>query len=269
MTAQPTARAPDRRQLHLRILGSPFTISCPDQAVCDVLGRWWSSFAATPDPDAQVLRLPPATDPEQLAAAISSLLAVVNAQALDSARLFATHAGVIAHGTATIAFPAASGVGKSTLTAACLREGAGYVSDEALCLDWATGAVTAYPRPIGLLPWSRRALSVSPTWTPAEAETYVSAEDLGSAPVDPPPPLRHIVLLTGRGRGRPRLEPVSRQDAAAALLTRSFNHWRNPARSFAMVHDVVATASTWQLRSGAPGPTAALLLERLGASRAT
>lgn len=257
---------PADEQLHLRVLDTPMSIDCPDDEVRVLLGQWWAAFAAKPDPAARTFKLAPATAPEDLATAVSGLLAEVNAHVLHEARLFATHAGVVAHAGQTIAFPAGSGVGKSTLTAACLLAGAGYVSDEALCLDWTTGQVRAYPRPIGLLPWTRRALSVPPTWNDREAETYVSAKDFGSAAVDSPPALRHIVLLAGRGRGLPRLEPVPRQEAAAALLTRSFNHWRDPARAFAVVHEVVAAASTWQLRSGAPEATARLLLERVGAS---
>ena len=62
------------------------------------------------------------------------LLALLNRTALAQCRSYAVHAGAVARSGAVTAFPAVSGAGKTTLTAACLRSGFDYVSDEALVL---------------------------------------------------------------------------------------------------------------------------------------
>jgi hypothetical protein len=58
------------------------------------------------------------------------------------------HAGCVA-GTGGVILPGESGVGKSTLTAACVEVGMDYLCDEFAALDLATGALVGYPKPIG------------------------------------------------------------------------------------------------------------------------
>lgn len=191
------------------------------------------------------------------ATAVAHVLAAVNAAALARANCLAVHAAVVARQGRAVAFPAASGQGKSTLAAACLLGGWDYVSDEALCLHWATGAVLAYPRPMELSEWSRAATGLPATTGPAEA--FLTAAQLGARVAVGPLELEHLVLLE-RGDGV-ALDPLPRRDGVAALLTRSFNHWRNPGRAFDLAHEVVSRATVWRLRLGDPR-TAATLLRR-------
>ena len=81
------------------------------------------------------------------------LLAVVNRTAVLQCRDFAAHAGVVASDGTAVAFPARSGVGKSTLVGACLQQGWAYVSDEALVVRPSTD-VRPYAKPLSLHTWS-------------------------------------------------------------------------------------------------------------------
>jgi hypothetical protein len=78
------------------------------------------------------------------------LLAGLNLHAIDGFGELAMHAGVVAAGDRVIAFPAESGQGKSTITAACLAAGFDYVSDEALCIEFASGRVIPYLKQVTL-----------------------------------------------------------------------------------------------------------------------
>lgn len=195
---------------------------------------------------------------------VGTLAAEVNALALADAGCLAVHAGAVAVGGSVVAFPAASGAGKTTLTAACLLAGLAYVSDEALCLDWHDGTITAYPRPLALSPWSMAALGLAdPTVPigiadPVAGETLVSPADLGAEIAAVPLRLAHLVLLDEPG-GAPGLRPESRSAGVAELLRRSFTHWHRPERAFELAHEVLADASVWRLSPSTPAHDAAAL----------
>jgi hypothetical protein len=182
--------------------------------------------------------------------AISHLLSRINGAVLTASPYLGIHAGVVAANGRAVAFPAASGVGKSTLVAACLQAGMSYVSDEALCLDWTTGDLVPYPRPIGLSDKSCRLLGLTPD---PVTETALSAAMLGAKHAATPLQLSHLVLLNESNTG---LEPVSRNVGVAELLKRSFNHWHQPERAFELAHDVTREASVWRMGRGTPANAA-------------
>lgn len=130
-----------------------------------------------------------------------------------------------------------------------------YVSDEALCLDWDSGRVLPYPRPLALPPWSATAVGV-----PAgNDDVLVTAEDLGARLAGPPLVVAHVVLLERAEGGAVALDPVGREEAAAELLSRSLTSWRRPDRAFALVQEVLAEAATWRLTLGDPQEVAAAI----------
>jgi hypothetical protein len=192
-------------------------------------------------------------------AALSQLLTRINIAVLGATPLFAVHAGVVAAGGRAIALPAVSGTGKTTLVAACLRAGLTYVSDEALCLQWTDGAIVPYQRPLALSADSCRLLGIP---APASGERLLSVADLGGRNATGPVRLEHVVLLD---QTADRLRPGSRGNGAAALLGRSFNHWRRPERAFELAHELARGASVWHLGRGAPAATAAQLAELISA----
>jgi hypothetical protein len=201
---------------------------------------------------------------------LSRFAVAVNAAALDRAPDFAVHCGVVASGETAIAIPGTSGMGKSTLTAACLRVGFGYVSDEALCLRAPDGSVVPYPRPVALSPWSTRAVEAPTPGVAAGDELLFTAADLGSTAVAAESTVGHIVLLDRRSGSSPLpheaplLHEASRPAAVTRLLELSFNHYRRPANAVQLAATVVGGAAVWTLEYGDPLEAARLLRSELG-----
>lgn len=205
--------------------------------------------------------------PRSLTHLVDFLLAQLNRGAVDDYTGFAVHAGVVGRGVRAVAFPAASGGGKSTITAACLGAGFDYVSDEALCVDFASGGVVSYPKPLALSPHSLSLLGSPDVALPAEGEhdqVAVLAGDLGGRLSDQSLRLSEIVRLVRRP-GAPELVQAPRQDALGLLLEMSFNHYKWPRESFELVTRLAREARSWVLYYDDPAAAAALLSERLDA----
>ncbi len=119
------------------------------------------------------------------------------------------HAGALQAGDAGVLVPGASGSGKSTLTAGLARAGLGYLSDELVALEVATGRLLPYPKPVTLKPGSFAALP------------DLAQETGGAARPDGAPREWHVPVGAGRALriGEP-CEPafvvVPRYDAMAA-----------------------------------------------------
>lgn len=193
------------------------------------------------------------TSPAQ---AVALLMASINLAVLDRCPHFAVHAAVVARDDRIVAFPADSGEGKSTLAAACLRAGFHYLSDEALVLD-DQGRVVPYPKPVALSEWSRRRLGLEGD---DEESLYASAH-LGSSPHPGERPVSEIVLME-RGHGETTLDPLPRSEAVPALLSRSFNHYKDPARAFRLATVTAGDSKVWRLRYDDPVEAAAALWDR-------
>ena len=95
----------------------------------------------------------PVTVGGRLYAAIR-VLREVNAAAIDSVpRQLVLHAGAVASATGALVLPAGPNYGKSTLTAALVRAGLAYLTDEAAAIT-AEGICRPYPKAIALEPGS-------------------------------------------------------------------------------------------------------------------
>jgi len=190
----------------------------------------------------------------------------LNLGGIDGFTGFATHAGVVSlHGRAT-AFPAASGEGKSSLVAAALLAGFDYVSDEALCVNFASRTVVAYPRLLGLSSWTCEALGVA--WNPldpAAAEATVAPSVLGASPASTPVALAHIVKLRrDPSCEEPKLVAAPRRQGALWLLQHSFNHYKRPQDSFDLVAELAISSNAWYLDYRDLSTAAALVRDHLG-----
>jgi hypothetical protein len=186
--------------------------------------------------DAVGLEVPAGTTAGQLLAELTRI-------AVEHSPRLCIHAGVVSAAGASIVVPGASGLGKSTLTAALVQAGFGYLSDEVLAVPRTGGLPARFARPLALAADSWTALGLDPAGRPAAGdERLVAPEQLGS--LGAPAPVRHI-LLTQRRPGPPELAAVSRGAAVPALLNRSFNHFRDPAGSFHAVVDLVRQAQVW------------------------
>jgi hypothetical protein len=251
----------------LRLLGSHFIATSASPTAIDHIRRLWCPFVLDDGgaDDGEVVALdsgPDVSDSERLAMFAVS----VNATALDRAPDFAVHSAVVADGDTVIAMPGTSGVGKSTLTAACLRVGFSYVSDEALCLREPAGRVVPYPRPVALSAWSARAVVAPTRGVEAGDELLFTATDLGSRVATPELRLGHVVFLDRRPAGGPTIRQAPRPLAVTRLLELSFNHYRRPASAVQLAAAVISEAEVWTLAYSDPLAAARLLWSTLGAA---
>lgn len=100
----------------------------------------------SPDPGFEVPAVPLPISMVPLAFEMGLNLSV----ALKTCRFVTIHAGVVEKGGSAIIMSAASGGGKSTLSAALHGQGYNLFSDEFALMDLETAEVRSYPRPISL-----------------------------------------------------------------------------------------------------------------------
>jgi hypothetical protein len=200
----------------------------------------------------------PGTDPVQVA------LAELTGYAVTHSPKLCVHAGVVAAPGGTIAFPGASGHGKTTMTAALIQVGFGYLSDEVLALDRQTAAITPFPRPLAVDATSWALLGFDPETGPGPGEeSLIPPHRLVHEPgafesedFRPTAPAVSDIVLARRSRNESGLDRVDRGQAVQALLAHSFNHYQDGRSSFQVAVRVVRSARVWRL-SYRDAPTAA------------
>jgi hypothetical protein len=84
--------------------------------------------------------------------AVAWLLWYLNRLAATTPHRVTIHAGAVAGPHGAVVLPGAPGAGKSTMTAALVRAGCGYLSDELAALDLEGRLVHPFPRPLALHP---------------------------------------------------------------------------------------------------------------------
>lgn len=189
---------------------------------------------------------------------LPALVSTINRTAVEESPELAIHAGVVTIGDYTIAFPSASGNGKTTLTAACLLSGFSYISDEALVLD-DSGSVIPYPKPLALSKWSCETLGIA-----AEGEeTLVTAADLGAVVAQGANQVTDVVVAEFGHPGE-ELVPLPKSETVPVLLGLAFNHFKDPARAFRIATDVASSTRVWNLKYSHPLRAALYLRDRLG-----
>ena len=181
---------------------------------------------------------------------------------IDHSPLLCIHAGVVSGPDGLVVIPGQSGLGKTTLVAALVRSGFGYVSDEALAIDRSTGDATAFPRPLSVNAdvWQ---LFANEAGDPPEAghEGLIAATALGRVDAAGG---RVSDILLARRPAAPMLEQTRRGDAVTALLRHSFNHFVDAPASFRAAVAVVRGARVWQACYTDAPDLAAQLAARLG-----
>ena len=190
------------------------------------------------------------------------LLPALNSAAIKSVGAFAVHAGAVARGGDVVAFPGRSGTGKSTITAACLQQGFGYVTDEALIIEPTSEAVVPYPKALWLSPRTRRLLGVTDddlvTIVDEKRKAPVLATALGSRAAVPPLRLTHLVLLKPSD-GPPHLEELDPGVTAHALLLNAFNRYQQPEVWFRLVAELARSVRVWRLKYRDPREAAEMI----------
>lgn len=218
----------------IRLTGEPDTLAAVLAELGEFAGQAGPVLAGQP-----VHELPLASG-----ATTGAVLAELTRLAVTESPLLCVHAGVVAAGHGSLLIPGTSGLGKTTLVAALVRAGFGYLSDEVLAVDRARGVLSAFPRPLALAAESWTLLGLDPASTPDTGqERLIGVHELGS--IGRPAPVREI-LLAERRPGPPELSRLPRGVAVQAILSRSFNHFRDPAGSFHAVLDLIRQATVWR-----------------------
>ena len=243
-------------ELAVRVLGVPIGIRAEQPLSGEVADLFADLPSCRPDTVAVTVQTRDGDRPPDV-------LASVTQAAVARSPLLCVHAGVVSLGDRLVVIPAVSGTGKTTLTAALVRAGFGYVSDEALAVDRLTHAVTAFPRPLALAADVLPLLGLPPAPDP-DVEHLVRASELGS--VDPDPGRVTDLLLVRRDGSGPTLTRSPRSRAVVELLHRSFNHYVDPLGSFHAAVGLARTAHVWSASYADAPDLAAVLAEELRAS---
>lgn len=185
--------------------------------------------------------------------AFAHLLFEANQQAIEqSPGLVRLHAAAVAAGGRVIAFPGPMGAGKSTLAAALVRRGLGYLTDEVVAIDPATTQVRPYAKPVSL---GVAPVSLGPvSWTPPVGSDrflgsagVVPASVLGSSETTPRRLGAIVMPRYVRGAGT----TIDRVDAAEALGQLAAHTFHLDERgTLATLAGLVGEIPTYTLTSG-------------------
>lgn len=167
--------------------------------------------------DGEVLETDPHTD-----YALDYLVWDVNQQVVAaSGRRLLLHCGAVARDEHAVLVAAPSGGGKSTLTAALVRAGYAYGTDELVAVG-RDGDVDPHPKAIGLKQGSWALLDDLLPAPPAglldTSTRYVAPVAVAGAPLTPA-----VVVVRDDGDGAEPLAPISRAEAVVVLAGLAFN----------------------------------------------
>jgi hypothetical protein len=198
--------------------------------------------------------------------AFRHLLWEANQQAIErtSDRVL-VHAAAVARGDSALVLAGPMGAGKSTLAAALVAAGLGYLTDEVVALDPDTGLVHPYPKYLSVGP----ALAHLAPPVPAATRTIVGDQHLvpvAAIRADPlaGPSRPRVVVLPRYERGADVvLEPLAPADALSAVAEHTFHLDRDGPRVLATVAAMVEGSSCWSLVSGDVAGARDALLEVL------
>lgn len=161
------------------------------------------------------------------------------------------HAGVVGWKGRAVLVPGRSFTGKTTLTAALVRAGATYYSDEFAVLD-AAGRVHPYAKPLAVR-------------GPEGRQTKVAAEELGgrsAAPSTKALPVGLVVVSEFREGARWRPRALSMGHGSLALLANTVPARQRPAEVLETLERVVRGATVLRGARGEAAEVASEILER-------
>jgi serine kinase of HPr protein (carbohydrate metabolism regulator) len=153
------------------------------------------------------------------ASLINFMTASVLGVCLNLQNRIAIHGNGVVLGGHAIAFGGISGRGKSTLTAYCLSQGAGLVTDDVFTVDGSGHALPGYSR-IKLLPETARRFGL--TVATHSYKTHYCPEDLGGYSIRKSLPLRTIYLLEQSEDGKIEYKHVPNSEALFELIAYSY-----------------------------------------------
>lgn len=164
--------------------------------------------------------------------------------------------GVAAADGRVVVIHGRSGSGKTTLTTALVAEGLAYLTDETVCLDPQTLAVTPFPKPLTVKPGSQRLLRrLRPgkdRIDPGSRNWHLDPAALGGPPI-PTTDLRPALIVFPdfqAGHGGVDAQPVSRARAAFVLGEQTSALWAVEPRPLAALARLVSQAPAYRVTYG-------------------
>ncbi len=189
---------------------------------------------------------------EAASIALSHLLFEANRQAIDATHdLVLVHASAVVHDGRAVVLPGPMGAGKSTLAAALVQAGLGYLTDELVALDPASGVVIPYPKYLSL----GRALAHLAPEVPDEMRAVVGDQHLVAPDaIRPgavaPPSAPRIVVAPRYERGASTvLEPLRPAAALSVLAQHAFHLGEDGPRVLSTLATLVEHSSCFTLVS--------------------
>lgn len=169
--------------------------------------------------------------------AVAAVLWRLNAVVAAATTHLVVHAACVARRGRALVLPGPSGAGKSHLSAACVRAGLAYLSDEHAAVDLATGLLAPVPRPMDLGPLGLR------TASELRAGTGRAGEPVPAEPSTP------VALLFPRFRtdAPGQVTPLAPADALLALWANVTNAAVLGEAGFRMAAGLAARCPAWQL----------------------
>lgn len=160
---------------------------------------------------------------------VDGVLGVLNRAAIEeSGRYLLLHASSVELDRQAVVLPAPSGSGKSTLAAELVAGGFGYVADEIVAIDTATGRVVPYPKPLVLQ---------GPAGGP-EVRVLDPAEDPAPRPIA-------VIVSPKFGPIPGPLERLGRAEALVLLAENAFNFHDHGAVALRLLAQVVRGCDTY------------------------
>jgi hypothetical protein len=185
--------------------------------------------------------------------AFRQLLWEANQQAIDrTTDRVLVHAAAAARGGDAVVIVGPMGAGKSTLVAALVGAGLGYLTDEVVALDPASGLVQPYPKYLSVGP----ALAHLTPPRPAAVRMVVGDQHLVPVAALRPDALagpsrpRTVVLPRYEQGAGVTLTPIAPPDALSAVAEHAFHLDRDGPRVLRTVATMVEGATCWSLVSG-------------------
>jgi hypothetical protein len=185
--------------------------------------------------------------------AFRHLLWEANQQAIACSNdLVLVHAAAVAHGDAAVVLPGAMGAGKSTLAAALVQAGLGYLTDEVVALEPTTRRVRPYPKYLSVGP-ALAALAPEPAGELRGLlgdQHLVPVDALRPGAVAAPTPPRVVVLPRYERDAPTSLVPLSAAEAFPAVAAHVFHLAADGDRALATVAAMVEGSACYSLVSG-------------------
>jgi hypothetical protein len=146
-----------------------------------------------------------------------------------------------------------AGSGKTTLVAALVQEGFGYLSDEAGAIELDTGVAHPWPRALGFTAGSRSLARFAPLFVDDDigtGKTHVVVERIRPAAIGPVTRIQHVIDHRFSAGAQTRVEPLSRATAVARMGSAAPRLRREGGRGLNTLVEVMRGAEAHRIVSG-------------------